>query len=109
MELAEYAKDVIPHLKNVEKGFPLFWYNANHHRGFKLTHRGFQILIEKRYQSWFFEMPTWKNSDTILLDQKALHPWFLDRRGVTFFHQPLAMAMTLSNNNVDMAVGIVYS
>jgi hypothetical protein len=54
-------------------------------------------------------MPTWKNSDTILLDQKALHPWFLDRRGVTFFHQPLAMAMTLSNNNVDMAVGIVYS
>ena len=110
MELAEYAKDVIPHLKNVEAGFPLFWYNANHHRGFKLTKRGFEILIERKYPSWFFHIPytSWTNSYTILLDQKALHPWYLDRMGVTFFYEQLASAMALSNNNVDTAVNLVY-
>jgi len=106
--MADYAKDIIPHLKNVEKGFPLFWYNANHNRGFKLTKRGFDILVERKYPSWFFEMSTWRNADTVLLDQKAFHPWFLDRRGVTFFYEPLAIAMSLSNNNVDTAINLVY-
>jgi hypothetical protein len=53
-------------------------------------------------------MPTWKNSDTILLDQKALHPWYLDRQGVTFFYEQLAIAMELSKNNVDSAINLVY-
>ena len=110
MEISQYARDVIPHLKEIDKGFPLFWYNPDKINGFRLTDRSFNVLVECGYSNWTFKIPVTSitSATTILLDQKVTHPWHLDRRGITFFYEPIATAMALSNNNVDTAVTLVY-
>ena len=49
MELAQHARDVIPHLKQIDKGYPLFWYNSDKVKGFRLTQRGFDTMIDIGY------------------------------------------------------------
>jgi hypothetical protein len=108
-EMAQYAKDVIPHLKNIERGYPLFWYNPHQIRGFRLTQKGFDILSD-RYPNWPFPV-AYKNltpSEIVLLDMKSTVPWFLSRSSFITFDSNLASAMALSNNNIDSAVQLVY-
>ena len=109
MELAQYARDVIPHLKDVDKGYPLFWYNPSKINGFRLTFRGYDILLERGYTEYPFRIQRLRSSEIILMDKKVIHPWHLHGLGnLSFFYEPMAISMTLSNNNVDSAVNLVY-
>jgi len=109
MELAQYARDVIPHLKDVDKGYPLFWYNPSKINGFRLTFRGYDILLERGYTEYPFRIQRLTSSEIILMDKKVIHPWHLHGLGnLSFFYEPMAISMTLSNNNVDSAVNLVY-
>lgn len=109
MELAQHAKDVIPHLKEIDKGYPLFWYNPDKVHGFRLTQRGFDIMVDRGYKNYGFRIDRLTSPDIILMDKKIIHPWFLSGLGsLSFFYEPMAIAMGLSNNNVDSAVNLVY-
>jgi hypothetical protein len=109
MELAQHAKDVIPHLKEIDKGYPLFWYNPDKIYGFRLTQRGFDILSSRGYKNYNFQVGKITSPNIILMDKKVIHPWFYFSSYVVFFHEPMAIAMALSNNNIDTAVNLVYS
>jgi hypothetical protein len=109
MELAQYAKDVIPHLKEIDKGYPLFWYNADKVHGFRLTQRGFDIMCDRGYKNYNFRVGKITSPEIILMDKKIMHPWHLQGLGnLSFFYEPMAIAMALSNNNVDTSVNLVY-
>ena len=109
MEIAQHARDVIPHLKEIDKGYPLFWYNPSKVNGFRLTFRGYDVLLERGYAEYTFRIQKLMSSDIILMDKKIIHPWHLHGLGtLTFFYEPMAIAMALSNNNVDTAVNLVY-
>jgi len=109
MEMAQYARDVIPSLKQLDKGYPLFWFNPNKLHGFRMTNRAFNILLDREYKNWTFLLnETITSKVMILMDQNIVHPYHMNLNKVTFFHEPLAIAMALSNNNVDTAVNIVY-
>lgn len=109
MEIAQYAREIIPHLKEIDKGYPLFWYNPNKIQGFRLTSRGFEIMMEREYTYYQFRIERLTSNEIILMDKKIMHPWYLHGLGsLTFFYAPMASAMALSNNNVDTAVNLVY-
>ena len=109
MELAQYAKDVIPHLKEIDKGYPLFWYNSDKIHGFRLTQRSYDIMCDRGYKNYNFRVTKITSSEIILMDKKIIHPWFLSGlSSISFFHEPMAIAMALSNNNIDTAVNLVY-
>lgn len=109
MELAQYAKDVIPSLKHIDKGYPLFWFNPDKVHGFRMTNRSFNIMLEREYKHWTFNVEEPINSGlVILMDQKILHPYHINQKRVTFFYEPMAVAMGLSNNNIDAAINLVY-
>lgn len=109
MEIAQHARDIIPHLKEIDKGYPLFWYNPNKINGFRLTFRGYDVLIERGYTEYSFKIQRLTSPDIILMDKKITHPWHLHGLGnLSFFHEPMAIAMALSNNNVDTAINLVY-
>mgnify|MGYP003335194717 CR=1 FL=1 len=77
MELAQHARDVIPHLKQIDKGYPLFWYNSDKVKGFRLTQRGFDTMIDIGYVSYTFRIYKLTTNNIIKMDQKIFHPWFL--------------------------------
>ena len=108
MELAQYARDVIPHLKEIDKGYPLFWYNSDKIHGFRLTQRGFDVMSDRGYKYHSFQVGKITSLNIILMDKKVMHPWFYFGSHIAFFHEPMAIAMALSNNNVDTAVNLVY-
>jgi hypothetical protein len=109
MELAQYARDVIPHLKEIDKGYALFWYNPDKIYGFRLTHRGFNILKERSYNNWQFQLDDFLVSrQMIMMDQKIKRPYFVMNKRVIFFDEPMAIAMALSNNNLETAINLVY-
>jgi hypothetical protein len=109
MELAQYARDVIPHLKELDRGYPLFWYNPDKINGFRLTQRGYDIMCDRGYKSYLFRVSRITSQQIILMDQKITHPWFLQGlSNLSFFHEPIAIAMGLSNNNIDTSINLVY-
>ena len=109
MELAQYAKDVIPSLKHIDKGYPLFWFNPDRVNGFRMTNRAFDIIKDRGYTHWTFTVEGQIVSRTIILmDQNITHPYHINQKRITFFYEPMAIAMALSNNNVDTAVNLVY-
>jgi hypothetical protein len=109
MELAQYARDVIPHLKEIDKGYPLFWYNPDKIHGFRLTQRSYDIMCDRGYKYYSFRVTKITSPEIILMDKKVMHPWFLSGLGsITFFYEPMAIAMALSSNNVETAVNLVY-
>jgi hypothetical protein len=109
MELAQYAKGFIPHLKELDKGYPLFWYNPDKINGFRLTQHGYDIMCDRGYTKYSFYVKRISSFEIILMDKKVIHPWHLHGLGnLSFFHDEIASAMALSNNNVDTAVNLVY-
>jgi hypothetical protein len=108
MELAQYAKDVIPHLKEIDKGYPLFWYNPDKVHGFRLTQRGFDIISDRGYKYYYFQVVKITSPEIILMDKKVMHPWFYFGNHVAFFHEDMASAMALSNNNIALSVNLTY-
>ena len=109
MEIAQHARDVIPHLKEIDKGYPLFWYNPDKIHGYRLTQRSYDIMCDRGYKCYNFRVNRITSSEIILMDKKITHPWHLIGLGnLSFFYEPMAIAMALSNNNVDTAVNLVY-
>jgi hypothetical protein len=109
MELAQYAKDVIPSLKQLDKGFALFWFNPDKIRGFRMTNLAFNIMLEREYRHWTFTMKEPLNAGTIImLDQKMPHPYHINNKRITFFDESMASAMGLSANNIDVAINLIY-
>ena len=107
--MAQYAKDVIPSLKHIDKGYPLFWFNPGKVNGFRMTNRAFDIMRDRNYSHWTFTLDSQIVSGTIILmDQKITHPYHINNKRISFFYEPMAIAMGLSNNNVDSAVNLVY-
>jgi len=109
MELAQYAKDVIPSLKEIDKGYPLFWFNPDKVHGFRLTNRAMNIMLDRSYKNWTFHLQeTISSGIVILMDQKITHPYHINQKRITFFYEPMAIAMALSNNNIDASINLVY-
>jgi hypothetical protein len=109
MELAQYTRDIIPHLKEIDKGYALFWYNPDKVFGFRLSNRGLKILQERAYQHWQFQFDeVFVSRQMILMDQKIKRPYFVMNKSIIFFDEPMAIAMALSNNNLDIAINLVY-
>lgn len=109
MELAQYAKDVIPSLKEIDKGYPLFWFNPDKVHGFRLTNKAMNIMLDRPYKNWTFQLQDPINSGlVVLMDQKITHPYHINQKRVTFFHEQMAIAMGLSNNNLDASINLVY-
>ena len=77
--------------------------------GFRLTQRSYDIMCDCGYKKYPFRVDKITSSEIILMDKKIIHPWHLNGLGnLSFFHEPMAIAMALSNNNVDTAVNLVY-
>ena len=76
MELAQHAKDVIPHLKEIDKGYPLFWYNPDKVHGFRLTQRGFDIMAGRGYKYYNFRVEKVSSPEIILMDNMPEEPAF---------------------------------
>jgi hypothetical protein len=109
MELAQHARDVIPHLKQIDKGYPLFWYNSDKVKGFRLTQRGFDTMIDIGYVSYTFKIYKLTTNNIIKMDQKIFHPWFLlGLSTFRIFYEPMVIAMALSDNNIDKAIDLTY-
>jgi hypothetical protein len=111
MELAQYARDVIPSLKQIDKGYPLFWFNPDKIYGFRMTNRAVNIMLDRPYKHWTFQLAEPISSGSIILmDRKITHPYHMNGNGkrITFFHEEIVSAMALSNNNLDVAVNLVY-
>ena len=112
MELAQYSKDVIPSLKHIDRGHALFWYNQDKVSGYRVTARAYQILVDRGYSNWDFELSNNLNSAAlVLMDKKIQSPYYihnLSLRRVTFFERELASAMALTGNDINNAVSLVY-
>jgi hypothetical protein len=109
MELAQYARDVIPSLKQIDKGYPLFWFNPDKILGFRMTNRAFNIMLDRDYRSWTFQLEEPISSRLIILmDQKIVHPYHINQKRITFFNESIVSAMALSNNNLDVSINLVY-
>ena len=101
MELAQYAKDVIPSLKHIDKGYPLFWFNPDKVQGFRLTNRGMNLMLDRNYKHWDYKLDDNINSGTIiLLDQKIKRPYHINNKRLTLFDPDLAVAMALTNDDI---------
>ena len=107
--MAQYAKDVIPSLRHMDKGYPLFWFNPDKLQGFRMTNRAMNILLDREYKHWTFTLEEPINSGLmVLMDQKISEPYHINMKRITFFSEPMAVAMGLSNNNLDASVNLVY-
>ena len=112
MELSAHTRDIIPHLKDIQKGYPLFWFNPNHSRGYRLTERGYNILVDIGYKNWKFPYKNAhliKSNEILFMDEKIMHPWYMKGASIVFFYETLAITMELTNFDIDSAINIVYS
>ena len=110
MELAQYAKDVIPSLKHLDKGYPLFWFNPDKVNGFRMTNKAVNIMLDRPYPQWTFQLEEPIHAGLlILMDRKITYPFHINNRRITFFHEQMVVAMGLSNNNLETSINLVYS
>jgi hypothetical protein len=65
-------------------------------------------MSDRGYKYYSFQVGKITSLNIILMDKKVMHPWFYFGSHIAFFHEPMAIAMALSNNNVDTAVNLVY-
>ena len=92
-----------------EKGFPLFWYNPDKKRGFRLTRYGLEAMENLHYKSFTFFITKLNSYDIVRMDKEVTHPWFASGMGsLTIFYEPMAVALNLTNSDVDRAINIVY-
>ncbi len=77
--------------------------------GFRLTSRAFDIMLDRGYSYWTYELSDYlSNRDLILMDQKLLHPYYINKKNISFFYEPIAIAMALTHNNVYASVEMTY-
>lgn len=43
------------------------------------------------------------------MDRLIKHPWYIDRKNVYFFYEPIAVNMALCSNDIESAVELTYS
>jgi hypothetical protein len=65
-------------------------------------------MDDRGYKNYNFKVGKINSSEIILLDKKVIHPWFYFGQFIVFFHEDIASAMALSNNNIDIAINLVY-
>ena len=110
-ELLQEAADTIPFLPELSKSYVLFWYNPNPDRGFRLTTRAAELLIDKGYENWTYTIQNeMVNTGRILLllDEKMTTPWQLHRNKLTVFDPQMAFAMNLTAQDLVMAINLIY-
>lgn len=69
-------------------------------------------MLERGYRNWEFAfkgMYSVKSNEVLFMDQMIQHPWFMKRHSIVFFYEPMALAMALTNNDIDKAINIVYT
>jgi hypothetical protein len=109
LEFIKYSKEIIPHLKEIDYCYPLFWKNPDKLKGFRITDIAFELMIDRGYKKYSFFVKKITSTDLILMDQKITYPWSLSGLGsLTFFYEPIALAMVLSNNNIETSIKMVY-
>lgn len=100
-----------PHLQELSKSYVLFWYNLNESRGFRITQRACDLLISSGYDYWRYEIQKeMVNTGKVLLllDEKLLTPWHLQRNRLTVFDPQMAFAMNLSQNDLIASINLIY-
>lgn len=108
--MVSVATETLPSLLNVERGYPLFWYDLNLVKGLRLTELGYNQLVAAKYDHWSFPLNRAELTAGILiqLSQKILAPWYLTTYQVTFFDKNISTAMILTDNDIDAAISLVY-
>ena len=111
LEMLQQAADTIPYLPELAKSYVLFWYNLNPDRGFRLTTRASELLMDKGYESWTYTIQNeMVNTGRILLllDEKMTTPWQLHRNKLTIFDPQMAFAMNLTAQDLVQAINLIY-
>jgi hypothetical protein len=65
-------------------------------------------MDDRGYKNYTFKVGKINSSDIILLDKKVIHPWFYFGQFLVFFHEDMASAMALSNNDISLSVNLAY-
>ena len=105
------AADTQPFFNELSKSYVFFWYNLNESRGFLLTTRAADLLIEKGYENWTYVIQKdMVNTGRILLllDEKMTTPWQLHRNKLTIFDPQMAFAMNLTQQDLIQAINLIY-
>lgn len=50
-----------------------------------------------------------KSNELLFMDEKIMHPWYMKGASIVFFYEALAIAMHLTNFDIDSSINIVYS
>ena len=111
LELMQEAADTQPLFAELSKCYIFFWYNPNETRGFRLTTRAADLLIDKGYESWsYIIQKEMVNTGRILLllDEKMTTPWQLHRNKLTVFDPQMAFAMNLTQQDLIQAINLIY-
>jgi hypothetical protein len=110
-ELLQEAADTQPFLKELAKNYVLFWYNPSENRGFRLTTQAADLLISKGYDHWTYTIQKdMINTGRILLllDEKMITPWQLNRNRLTVFDPQMAFAMNLTAQDLVQSINLIY-
>jgi hypothetical protein len=87
----------------------LFWYNLNANKGFRLTHRGFEIIKNLGYQIYHhkIDVKTYPmTSELFVLMDRNLHlPWFWNNKSeMALLDKDLSIMLELSGGNLRLSV-----
>jgi hypothetical protein len=111
LELMQEAADTQPFFNELAKSYVMFWYNPNEARGFRLTTRAAELLMDKGYESWTYVIQKeMVNTGRILLllDEKMTTPWQLHRNKLTVFDPQMAFAMNLTAQDLVQSINLIY-
>ena len=111
LELMQEAADIQPFFNEMSKSYVLFWYNPNESRGFRLTTKAAELLIDRGYESWTYVIQReMVNTGRILLllDEKMTTPWQLHRNKLTVFDPQMAFAMNLTAQDLVQSINLIY-
>lgn len=100
-----------PFFNELSKSYVLFWYNLNETRGFRLTTKSADLLIDRGYDHWTYTIQKeMVNTGRVLLllDEKMTTPWQLHRNKLTIFDPQMAFAMNLTQQDLIQSIDLIY-
>ena len=100
-----------PFFNELAKSYVLFWYNLNETRGFRLTTKAADLLIDRGYDHWTYTIQKeMVNTGRVLLllDEKMTTPWQLHRNKLTIFDPQMAFAMNLTQQDLIQSIDLIY-
>jgi hypothetical protein len=112
LTLQTFAAATQPYLIIDKRNYDiLFWFKLDQNNGFRVTQHACDLLLNHGYSAWTYIMKKEivnTGKILLLLDKNITTPWHLSGKILTIFDPQLAVAMSLTQQDLVQSINMTY-